>query len=122
MKKSITGHELAVELLKRNQNYKFGSSNTNHLSASMREIAHQTYLTNIILCSQSQHYHNNSAVHAQYSLLNQLAYLVRKISSGDMYVHSLRYVMCVFTNKCRPESTGDVYVVTNSYRPESTPW
>ena len=44
------------------------------------------------------------------SLLNQLAYLVRKISSVDMYVHSLRHVMCVFTNKCRPKSTSDVYV------------
>ena len=27
-----------------------------------------------------------------------------------MYVHSLRHVMCVFTNKCRPKSTSDVYV------------
>ena len=62
MKKSITGqlsHELAVELLKRNQNYKFRSSNTNHLGASMREIAHQTYLANIIYVVRAgQHYHN----------------------------------------------------------------
>ena len=106
---SITGqlsHELAVELLKRNQNYKFGSSNTNHLGASMREIAHQTYLANIYVVRAN----TTIIMSAVPSLLNQLAYLVRKISSWDMYVHSLRYVMCVFTNKCRPESTGDVYV------------
>ena len=40
MKKSLTGqlsHELAVELLKRNQNYKFGSSNTSHLHGCQHE-------------------------------------------------------------------------------------
>ena len=81
MKKSITGqlsHELAVELLKRNQNYKFGSSNTNHLGASMREIAHQTYLANIIYVVRANTIIIMSAVP---SLLNQLAYLVRKIST-----------------------------------------